>query len=88
MINNNLLVIHCHMKRKKAPRALIKHLRRFASIAGKAGSAEDKSAAGKAGMAKRWAHIQRCPACHRPATKEQQEAMKAAQHGAAETKIV
>lgn len=60
----------------------------FASNGGKAGNPEMKAKAGKAGMRKRWANVPRCPACQRPATPAQREAMKASKHGAQETKVV
>lgn len=58
------------------------------SAASKKASKQAKSLAGKKGMAVRWAHVPRCPACRRPATKEQREAMKATQHGAQEVKVL
>lgn len=65
-----------------------KYLRRIASNGGKAGNPEMKAKAGKAGMQKRWANVPRCPACRRPATKEQREAMNASKHGAGEAKAI
>lgn len=53
------------------PPAVRQYFKRIGSMGGKKQPNAAKSNGGKKGAATRWAHIPRCPNCHRPLPKAQ-----------------